>query len=58
MATSGNDNNPVGDREVDSSESVKLAFHRDALLFFQSSKLQPLFSTFAAQLGEHTAVAC
>ena len=34
MATSGSDNNPVGDREVDRRDGVLLTFHRDALLFF------------------------
>ena len=46
MATSGSENNPVGDRVVDRSDSVLLAFHRDALLFsvlLQGSKLLPLF---------------
>ena len=49
MATSGSDNNPLGDREVDRSDSVLLVFHRDALHFFFLSRVQS-FYRFAQQL--------
>ena len=59
MATYGDNIGYVSDREVDRSDSVLLAFHRDELLFFiRVQSFYRFFSTIAKGLGEHTSVAC